>query len=62
MPSYDTLKPVFKNEEKAISFLYQHSAVYKERNCPKCEKNDIEHGEKDIQMFEGYLQMSHIPF
>src|SRR5262249_36808914 len=41
MPSYDTLKRHFEDEEEAISFLYQHSAVYKERNCPKCGRRMI---------------------
>jgi len=46
MPSYDTLKRVFEDEEEAISFLYQHSAVYKERNCPNCERKMILNMEK----------------
>src|SRR5215469_13655493 len=46
MPNYDTLKPLFENEDVAIEFLHQHSAIYRERNCPNCERSMILNLEK----------------
>ena len=37
MPTYASLQHLFDNEDNAISFLYQHSAVYRERFCTVCE-------------------------
>src|SRR4030095_1057058 len=30
-------QPLFGDEDQAITFLCQHSAVYKKRSCPNCE-------------------------
>jgi transposase-like protein len=38
MPTYDAMKRLFESEDEAISFLFQHSAFYKERVCPECEE------------------------
>jgi transposase-like protein len=39
MPTLASLQPLFDNENEAISFLFQHSAFYKERLCPNCGTN-----------------------
>ncbi len=39
MPTHASLQPLFDNEDQTITFLCQHSAVYKERLCPNCGSN-----------------------
>jgi hypothetical protein len=48
MPVYDTLKRLFENEEEAITFLFQHSALYKESVCPECEERMVLNREKRV--------------
>jgi hypothetical protein len=48
MPSYDTLKPLFENEEKAIAFFSSIPPSIKRELVQSVKKNDIKLGKEDV--------------